>query len=118
METTTTPDPLQNLINTILEDKPVAPTQQMVVRESATIGVKVSELRAIIQRNPDHPKSQTFRLATADHRGGDTVFVEKIDLEAIIRNRNVTTVVSTEKHVNPESGVESSVPVERKFLDT
>ena len=105
------------LIDRILNSPADQPMRQMIVREASLFTLSVKELRAVCDRNPNHPKARAFRDGTARHRPADEVSVERIDLEALILDKQIVTTITNETmDFNDGGEPQPGVPVERKSL--
>lgn len=90
------------------KEKPIAP---MVVRETPMISVTLDELRSACQANPDHPKARDFMDAIRKAPPGKDVLIERIDLQALLDNKDVQTKVTVE-----DGDADGRLKVARKVL--
>lgn len=93
------PPAVQALINKLTAENEEK-TLNIVTHQRRIAEVTVKELRDAITFNPTHPKSVEFAAATGGMVGSKTVWVEQVDLQAILQKMNVEVreeVVNGEK---------------------
>lgn len=56
------------------------------------IAVTVADLRDACDANPRHPSARVFVRSLGDYPDGHKMLVDRVDLEALIKNRHVTRV--------------------------
>jgi hypothetical protein len=76
----------------------------MVVHENQMQELTVAELRTLCQANPNHQAAAIMLAAVAQHPAGEKVVVEKVQLDAIVQNKDVVAD-------------ESDPEVKRKMID-
>lgn len=109
-------DNLDNLMKEILEpDSAKVLTTQMVVRQASLFKINVADLRKLCAKFPDNPKSVTFMQSTKSHHVTDEVLVERMDLEALIKNADTYFILS-KKDIETSPGVSESVVIQEKQL--
>lgn len=92
-------DELADLINRLeqdpadREDAQVDPLPVSTVRPFA---IKVSQVKALIQKNPTHPKSTIFKKAIRRLPDSHQLFIEREDLEAVLKGLETYQVERTE----------------------
>ena len=68
----------------------------MHVTRGRYMEVSAKDLTAICQENPDHPISKVFLQACQDSEVGERRFVDAVDLQAVIEDRESKTVMHKE----------------------
>lgn len=107
---------LDNLVNEILKpESSQALTTQMVVRSASLFNITVADLRKLCAKFPDNPKAVVFIAATKSHRPEDEVLVERLDLEALIKNVD-TVFVNTKQNLETSPGTFEAAVVQTKQL--
>lgn len=103
----TMPANVEKLLKNINErNDPNAPAAKPYVVENEMVELKVSELREICDAYPKHPTAVLLKNAVRNHLPGLKVTIEKVQLDAVTQNREVTL----------ETSFENGVEVERKTL--
>jgi len=91
------------------KEKPIAP---MIIRDNPTIKVELSELKAAIDTNPDHPIAKSWAKTTLKKSPpGKPVHVERADLQAVLDDKDVAVKVTIE-----DGDDDMRVKVARKVL--
>lgn len=107
---------LDSLLKSILEPETTQPlTTQMVVRQASLFEITVEDLRKVCAKSPGNPKAVAFLASVTGHRLEDKVFVERLDLEAVIKNTD-TVVVNSKQMIETAPGTMESVMVQEKIL--
>lgn len=76
--------------------------------------LKAFELQAVLDKNPDHPASKAYAKAVKQLGKNDEVVVEKIDLEAMLQNKEV--LVSSEYAETDVEGITVPARYQNKRL--
>lgn len=87
------------------------------IHEGEMFEINVADLREACSKNPNHPKAKDFLRNVANFLPNQLVVVEKVDLEALLKGKNV--VFYKDKSVIPASGSDPAGlhDVQRKALE-
>lgn len=110
------PDSLDQAISELKEVAPIInrQTSAMKVREADMFSLTVGQLLALCDKYKEHPLSQTFKDGVAGQPATSTIVVERIDLLALIENKDIEFFTQME-----ELDIEGRpvvAPIERKRL--
>jgi len=73
------------------------------VRDAKTFKLTAGELRKAIEANPEHPKSKAFTKAVRGIPAVKEIIIERVDLEALLDDKEVDTITRLVDHIDPET---------------
>lgn len=103
---------IQKIVDRINKGGPQA--RGFVVQENEMVEVNVNDLRQICTANPNHPSSVVFLKATTLHTSGHRITVEKVQIDAILQDKDVGVEIDGEG----ENEVQRKILVERTTTTT
>lgn len=89
-------------VESLNNDAPPKSGPQIVTHVRKTIKVSIAELQEAIAANPRHKIAKVYRNALKQEHG-TTVTVEAIDLEALLKDQDVTVVRGKDNEGSPYS---------------
>lgn len=92
-------------------DRPVA---AMKVKANAAFALTAGELRGACDQNPDHPHAAIFRKASRPFDDSHRLVVDRVDLEALLDDREVVTTEERVPHGNTDVAVQVKTLGERR----
>ena len=120
MEGTSQRDPvIAELLSRLQENEHTAGQVGVLhVREGQMIEVTVREISAAIKANPDHPKAKDMALGIRGLPANQKLTVEQVDLEAILKNKQVVYIKEMESLPQlPDEEQADVEQVQRKVLE-
>lgn len=88
----------------------------MKIHEGEMFEISVADLREACSKNPNHPKAKDFLQNVAAFQPNQMVTVEKVDLEALLKDKQVVFYKGKSKIPKSGSDPESEQDVQRKAL--
>lgn len=89
---------IEDFLKKILEKgtpEQIAEVNNMESHSANVVEVTVAELKQAVAYNPGHEIATVFATAIAAHKDHEKVYVEQPDLQALLQNRKVKSVVRT-----------------------
>lgn len=96
------------------DEKPAQGNRHIKLNKAEMFPITCRELAAVIKKNPNHPSALAYTKAVQSNPMDEDLLIERVDLQALLDNREV--VVTTRTEMTDVEGIQVPQVVHEKVL--